>query len=246
METLTGAAPHHTNGVQLKTMNQIYVPAQSAEDWRPLLAKPVKHWKTGFSAKTLAHCWQEASGFPPCMKRAFDHSGLEILKHAKLLFAIPEHQVGLPGGTRPTQSDLFALASTPRGLLSITVEGKVDEEFGPLVLEWLKGASAGKRERLRFICETLGLAPRTVNPIRYQLLHRTTAAVLEARRFHARDALMIVHSFSPAHQWHEDYRSFASLFDVVAGVGTVVFARSLAGVDLHLGWAVGDPVFLTK
>ena len=46
-------------------MSKILIPAQSPEDWKQFLAKPEKHWKTGFSARSLAYCWQEADGIPP-------------------------------------------------------------------------------------------------------------------------------------------------------------------------------------
>jgi hypothetical protein len=33
------------------------------EDWMSLLTQ-AKHWKRGFSARTLAHSWEAAGGFP--------------------------------------------------------------------------------------------------------------------------------------------------------------------------------------
>ncbi|MFC1871381.1 DUF6946 family protein [Chloroflexota bacterium] len=35
-------------------MSKFFIPANTPEDWKHLLAKPDKHWKTGNSAKTLA------------------------------------------------------------------------------------------------------------------------------------------------------------------------------------------------
>ena len=49
-------------------MSKIMIPARSAEDWKAFLAEPDKQWKTGYSAKTLAHCWQDAAGFPEEVK----------------------------------------------------------------------------------------------------------------------------------------------------------------------------------
>jgi len=46
-------------------MAQILVPTQSYEEWRRLLARPDRQWKSGFSAMTLARSWDEAHGFPP-------------------------------------------------------------------------------------------------------------------------------------------------------------------------------------
>jgi len=35
------------------------------DDWQKLLAKPEKQWKSGYSARTLAHCWEAVDEFPP-------------------------------------------------------------------------------------------------------------------------------------------------------------------------------------
>jgi hypothetical protein len=74
-------------------MNKIYVPANRPEDWKPLLAKPDKHWRTGYSAKTLAYCWQEANGFPESVINCFNNSGLKLFRDIELLLVIPEHKV---------------------------------------------------------------------------------------------------------------------------------------------------------
>ena len=52
-------------------MNRIYISSESPEDWQKLLASPEKHWKTGFSAKALAFCWEEAKGFPKEIQEVF-------------------------------------------------------------------------------------------------------------------------------------------------------------------------------
>ena len=44
-------------------MNDIFIPTKKPEDWKQFLAKE-EHWETGYSAKTLAHCWEAAKGFP--------------------------------------------------------------------------------------------------------------------------------------------------------------------------------------
>ena len=47
-----------------KGIGKFFRPTNNPEEWRQLLAKPDKHWKTGYSAKTLAYCWQETGDFP--------------------------------------------------------------------------------------------------------------------------------------------------------------------------------------
>jgi hypothetical protein len=221
----------------------ILIPTKSAEDWQAFLADP-GHWRTGRSAKTLAYCWEEARGFPACVKKAFEASGLPHLKAVELLLAMPEHKVALPGGSRASQSDIFALARSSEGLIAMMIEGKVDETFGPLVSEWSVDASDGKRERLQFVLKTLSLAGKDVGAIRYQLLHRAASAVLEARRFHASHALMLVHSFCPQKTWFDDYTRFAALFGLKAAQDTVQKASSIDGLDLCLGWVCGEARFL--
>jgi hypothetical protein len=78
-------------------MSGIYIPAMKPEDWSRFLAEP-KHWKKGYSAMSLAMCWQEADGFPDSVTAVFNQSDFKQLHDIKLLLAIPEHKVPLPGG----------------------------------------------------------------------------------------------------------------------------------------------------
>ena len=57
-------------------MNCIYIPAKNPDDWAQLLADPVKHWRIGYSARTLAYSWQSAAGFPAEIKAAFSTNEL--------------------------------------------------------------------------------------------------------------------------------------------------------------------------
>src|SRR5947207_10981453 len=46
-------------------MKPIVVPTHGVQDWQERLADPTKHWRTGYSARALAHAWEEATGLPP-------------------------------------------------------------------------------------------------------------------------------------------------------------------------------------
>jgi hypothetical protein len=72
----------------------------------------------------------------------------------------------------------------------------VDEAFDETVSDWLarraaeqmkrgrpKEPSAQAQERLAYLCRLLALEERHVGDLRYQLLHRTASALLEAERF---------------------------------------------------------------
>lgn len=193
------------------SLNPIYVPATSLDDWQKLLADPQMHWKEGFSAASLATTWFQASGFPASVATILAASPEPFGTLAPLLM-LPEHKVKLPGGNRPTQNDIWILGRHAEGLASIAVEGKADESFGPTLAEWNLNPSEGKVERLTFLKTLLGLEQELPGQLRYQLLHRTASAVIEAERFNADTALMLVHSFSSSDSGFSDFQLFAQLF----------------------------------
>lgn len=62
-------------------MPRIFVPSSGPGDWRSLLAKPDKHWARGYSARTLAHCWEEVDGFPVEIHRVLSqHPALDPIE----------------------------------------------------------------------------------------------------------------------------------------------------------------------
>ncbi len=210
------------------------------EDWKQFLADPEKQWKDGRSAKMLAEAWEGASpGLPSELVDAFRGTTFERFDP---LLAIPEYEVDLPGGRRPSQNDLFVLGRIDGELAVLMVEGKVDESFGPLLSEWLVGASAGKLERLAALRETLGVREEIPGSFRYQLLHRTAAPILEARRLKARYAAMVVHSFSAADAWIEDYRGLAMLLGVRGEKGRIERVPGREDPELWVAWVTGSRV----
>ena len=219
-------------------MSNILVPSRGPDDWKQFLAQPDLHWSTGYSARTLAHSWEAATGAPPevadLMAQAYGPG--------ELLFAVPEHKTSLPGGERKSQSDVLALVRHERGLATYTIEGKVDEPFGPTVGEWGVNASPGKIERLEYLCFMLGL-PSCPFDVRYQLLHRTASALIEADRFDAELAGMIVHSFSPERRWLAEFQRFAALIGCEVEVGRTATITVPSGKLLMIGWACGDQKF---
>jgi hypothetical protein len=216
----------------------ILLPSSGPEAWRSLLADPETHWRKGYSARTLALCWEAAGGaFPPEIAALLPGG-------TQPLVIMPEWKTPLPGGRRESQSDVFVLASHAGGTIAITVEGKVNESFDALTTDWLGAATPGKAERLAFLCSALGLPHATALGLRYQLLHRTAAAVIEARRFGAGAAAMIVHSFSQDARWLEDFEAFARALGADAGLGRSGQARLPDGLPLTLAWAKGEARFL--
>jgi len=229
-------------------VSRIYIPANKPEDWRKLLAKPRTQWRTGYSAKALACCWQEANDFPESVRNVFKSSSIELFQNVELLLAFPEYKVPLPGGARPSQNDIFILARGSDQLIAITVEGKASESFGETVVEWKLNDSEGKQKRLHFLCEELQLQEEQIDHIRYQLLHRTASAIIEAHKCKAENALMLVHSFSKSDEWIEgfkDYQNFLALYGL-RGIepNSIVYARNIDGINLYFGWVSGEKKYL--
>ncbi|MGV7222778.1 MAG: DUF6946 family protein [Nitrospinales bacterium] len=226
-------------------MKKIFIPATRTEVWKAFLASP-SHWKKGYSAMSLAYCWQEAEGFPASILGVLKRSTDKLFTDIELLMAFPEYKVSLPGGSAASQNDIFVLSKGNDQLISIMVEGKVSESFGPPVSEWFRNPSPGKKERLGFLCNKLGLEQTLLSNIRYQLLHRTVSAIIEAERFHAPNAMMLVHSFSQSNEWFDDFAVFASLFKIEAELDRIYSAGDIGGINLYLGWVKGEEEYLQR
>ena len=123
-------------------MNPIYKPTKGSEDWREFLADPEKHWKTGYSAKSMAYSWEGANGIPEEISKTIETA---FGKSPEPLIIIPEFKVPLKGGNRDSQNDAFLLARIGDQTASIMVEGKVRESFGPLIDVWFENPSEGKK-----------------------------------------------------------------------------------------------------
>ena len=221
-------------------MANFYLPTKSAEDWKQLLADPSKHWKDGYSAKSLAVAWQDAHGFPLSVEKAFRGSNIPTFQEMTFVAGFPECKIQIPPVTRrPSQTDLMVIARGGRELIAIAVEGKVEESFGQLVGEWKKQDTNGKAERLEFLTETLELSIDAVENIRYQLLHRAVSALLAAGQFAANHSVVLVHSFSKKQTGFDDYSAFVKLFSVEAIQNVLQPAKTIGSTQLYFAWIAG-------
>ncbi|RDL50149.1 hypothetical protein BLJAPNOD_01267 [Ensifer sp. M14] len=214
------------------------MPSAGPSAWQQFLAEPEKQWRKGYSARTLAHCWEQSDGLPPEIAAMFPQG-------CELLIAIPEYKVRLPGGARDSQNDLFALVRCNQLTCAVMIEGKVNEPFGPTVGDWFRAPSPGKVVRMQHLCKILGLEKTPPEHIRYQLLHRAASALIEADRFKTDEAAMIVQSFSPTSMWFEDFVAFAALFGVEPKMGEPIGAILSNGGMLRIGWAQGNSAYLS-
>ena len=223
-------------------MDRILIPAASADDWCGAPLDPAPVWQPGNPARALAYCWQDADGVPESVHQTL--SDVESFRGFEILMVLPTHRVPLPGGSYPAENDLWALARCREGLISLAVKGMGREPFGETMQEWLQDFSAGKQHRLDFLCSLLELDQPLPAGIRYPLLKWTASAVMEAVRFHARHAMLLVHSFSACDHWFEDYQTFLKLFGVRGAPDRVVTAGDRLGACLHFGWVRGEEEYL--
>lgn len=192
----------------MKPLPRLALPVRQPSDVIPHLGKPT-HWKQGRSAKAVADSWFFANGIPAPVMAILAKS--EALAQAELIDGFVERQTDLCDGRgTPSQTDLLAVVAVGDELAIVGIEAKVDESFGPYVAEWIADGGAGKEARLSNLCTLLGLDRSNVADLRYQLLHRTAAAVLEARRYRATKVVMIVQSFCPNATGLTDFKSFAA------------------------------------
>ena len=158
----------------------------------------------------------------------------------------PEYDVPLPGGERASQNDIFVLARNNEQLITIAVEGKVAEHFGPTVEEKLIDITAGGQERLEYLLDLLHITETNLNGIRYQLLHRTASALIEAERYHAKSALMLVHTFSQENEHFDDYQAFLELYEKSEKVNSITYIGSYNSIELYTGWVTGEKEYLKR
>ncbi len=204
-------------------MNRYLVELRTLCDWQSRLGDPVLHWKRGASAMELAIQWTMASvrpgsGLPECVE--------QVLKTVpggdwcRVKLAIPELQTELDGKGKPSQTDLWLLLDTAAGFVSLSVEAKADESFGELTGKWLDvKKDEGRWVRLRSLCSELGLDSdgELVKALMYQLLHRTVAALKEAREWKASAAVMLVQCFGE--ESRESEKSWQHFRDLCAALG---------------------------
>lgn len=182
-----------------------------------------------------AQCWE--TGFPMEVAK-------KLGENVELQLAIVEHKVPMPGIGYPSQCDVFALTRADGIDQAVAIEAKVNEPFGPTVKDWMGAApSLNKTERLGTICAWFGHEMPS-DDLRYQLFHRTAAAVVEARRFFRPMAAMIVHSFSPQGMWLDDFEAFSEWLTGQPLNDGMSETQLPDGLRLRLAWAQGDNRYL--
>jgi len=229
-------------------MNRLHTATRGVGSWQERLADPERQWKRGYSAFETAVSWERAarraSGLPEPIERLIH----EAYGEPALLLAVAEHKVRLPGGRADSQNDVWALVKTSQGTVSMSVEGKVAESFGPKTLEkWLGDgkselSEANRAERWDYIRAHLpAAADGAYLTVAYQLLHRCAAAVIEAERFGLSKAAFVVQRFASQADHYTDFELFCRVLGFDGGLRGHMQETSVttkAGtIKLQIGWA---------
>ena len=226
-------------------MKRIFVPTTSGSDWQRLLGKPKLHWKQGYSAMSAAACWEDNQpNLPPEIVKTLESVKDDTLANLELVLAIPEWEVDLPGGDRPSQTDILAITKNDSGLVVIGIEAKVEEPFGPTLEKKKTGASEGQLSRINYLEKELGRTAPFSNQIRYQLLHRSVSTLLTARSFHSQVAVMLIHSFSQTSKWRNDFETFCDELSCMRLSKDIFQVPHIKDRRLLLGWCKGNPAYL--
>jgi hypothetical protein len=208
-------------------------PLENAEQARLLLRDPDLQWKRGRSAFETATSWIGARGIPGSVANILERA--PEWRDAALVAGFFEHPTALDTQIAPSQTDLMVVCGLTNGLGVLAVEGKAGESFGPLVCEWK--TSPGREDRYSWACKMFGLDGDACVDLRWQLFHRTASAVLEAKRFRAGHAVMLVHDFSGVQSSLPDFLAFAETLGLDgAGPDALSLPKTIDGVSLRLGW----------
>ena len=220
----------------MAAIRRLHVPLLAPEGIIPHLGA-LHHWKEGRSAKCLIDSWWASNDIPASIRRMLDEA--PEWRDVALIDAFAERCTDLEDG-RPSrsQSDLLAIVGLARRIGVLSIEAKVDEGFDKTVGEWIGDGSQGKAIRLAKLMALLGISASSVERLRYQLLHRTAAAVLEARRYRANQAAMIVQSWCPGRSSFGDYLAFCCALGLPEPAANQLTAPvSVGEVQLRLGWS---------
>jgi hypothetical protein len=222
-------------------MNRLLTHTRGLGSWRERLANPDRQWRREFSAFETAVSWEDASarasGIPVDLENLLRANNYDA---PILLLGIAEHTVPLLGGHAASQSDVWALISTSLGLMSLSVEAKARESFGDEKLDdWLVAGSTdasrqNRKDRWGYIRENLPLA-ESFGHVRYQILHRCAAAVIEAKRLGCPNAAFVVQAFNTPDASFQDYAAFCAALKMPAVRGGLSNAF-VDRISLSVGW----------
>ena len=192
----------------------------------------------GFTGTSpVAREWLATGDLPEAVGAVLRGAGEPWASLAPIL-VVPEHAVPLPGGSMAAHGDVFCLGRHDTGLMSLAIEGKTEEGFGADLTRWQREMPSGRKTRLAFLSDLLGVTLPLPGDLRYQFLARMAGAVIEAQRFHAGAATLLVQSFSPQNTGFADFARFASIMGAsgAAIVNVPVPLGKRGGIERYAIW----------
>jgi hypothetical protein len=222
-------------------------------DWQRLSSN---HRVENRSAYLLDQRWLAKSGSFPAKMRAILESSSGLNDALTPVFAVAEHIAILDTLTAPSRTDLMVYCKKKRGTAVVGIEAKCDEPFDKRVAWWVRDADSrvdyrdfpvrnSRARRLRFLGDLLGFQVHHDSMLRYQLLHRTVAILLEARRIQASTAVVVIYAFSESKENWADYRAFAEQLGFGCpepdSISSAMYLPAFPEVGLHLAWIYDLP-----
>jgi hypothetical protein len=178
-------------------------PIRTLEHWYALAPpkKPVLQWKDGRSAKECARAWLR-TGVPVVPGEILEVLNAHPLTEGFVgVRAVPEATIQLDhlrGEHR--NADMLLVGEAQGRKVVVTIDAKVDEEFGPVVGEYYDDhprPTSTVQDRIDGLVSAMfgrGL-DEDVRALRYQLLHGTAATLVAAGMDGAEVAVFLVHVF---------------------------------------------------
>ncbi|MEX0720951.1 MAG: hypothetical protein WD059_09800 [Balneolaceae bacterium] len=211
------------------------------ESWKDVVTE--KNWKKGRSAYLTAHHWGSKNKIPKFITKVINDSKIDSLMGLKGQFCIVEKPTFLDTYKAPSFTDVFVYAiNKNEDKVLLGVEAKVDESFGSVVKNWVnvKGERKPSRiNRLEFLCEKLQLSATQTFDIRYQLLHRFAALIIESEKENSSTNILLIHSFGDNERKNlDDFKRFLTLFNVKEFGVNKIFGPilNINGRDFYTGW----------
>jgi hypothetical protein len=177
----------------------------SVEDWFRFAppARGEKQWKDGRSAKELAKAWFPIDGEPQVpMELSSLFFNNDATRGIRIERGFPECEIHLDRFNGPRNADLVVIGPKSGVNIAVNIEAKERETFGDPIqtcLNRVKDRSTNLPERINNLCLAIFNLQISQIPgigtIRYQLLHGTAAALIEAKNQKANLALFVVHEF---------------------------------------------------
>lgn len=207
-------------------------PLKTIDDWIEAVGR--KNWVPSYSAYECAMRWRGVTSvLPEPLNYVMRNSGIEVLQGLRPESIVAEHAVFLDTLTTPSRTDIMAFCSnSTHDRVVVAVEAKSREPFSDRVFRWIRTADrtvsaqqqklfdvsnaivVRKERRLAFLNQVLGTNIDINSELRYQLVHRTASAVLEARNLRAKAAIVVIQAFQPSVENLFDFSDYLDALNV--------------------------------